>query len=192
LNDKAVFSQLGNAAFAFAFDRNSTTLAGMTNCRSHTQGVLFPKDKGSYLLLFENTTYRRISVGKKLQMEAPPGIFIYAGSARGPGGLAARLAHHCRPSPNPRWHVDYLKSQIQLFEIWFTRDPRHLECTLAEAVLGLPGSHAPCPGFGSSDCSCESHLVYLPKRPAFKNYARHLAQELSTTSRLERHRLIFN
>ena len=35
--------------------------------------------------------------------------------------------------------------------------------------MELENAERPVPGFGSSDCECRSHLVYLPKRPAAGN-----------------------
>lgn len=186
---KAAFSETGCAAFAFLAAGECATLPAMTDEKSGRPGYLFPMDKGSYLLLFENTAHQQIKIGKKLRMNAPPGFFVYAGSALAPGGLAARLGHHCRPSPNPRWHVDYLKSRVHLSEVWYLRDGRRLECELAKALMRFPEARITCPGFGSSDCKCETHLVYLPKPLPLKNFSERLAKALVPRQQLERHRL---
>lgn len=36
-----------------------------------------------------------------------------------------------------------------------------IECRLNGEILSLPGAEIVAPGFGSSDCPCPSHLVYL-------------------------------
>lgn len=93
-----------------------------------------------------------------------PGWLLYAGSARGPGGLRARLGRHLRPEKTRRWHIDWLTTApgACLWAYPFEgRGPS--ECTLIEHVLQWPGAFAPISGFGSSDCTrCRSHLVALP------------------------------
>jgi Uri superfamily endonuclease len=134
-----------------------------------------PSGKGSYLLLFRNPGLITVTAGKRLRFGARPGWYLYAGSALGPGGLAARLSHHCRPSLKPRWHVDYLKESMRLAEIWLLQEEKRCECALAQAARNLSESRIPCPGFGSSDCKCESHLVHFPVRPDHKAFTHHLA-----------------
>ncbi len=38
------------------------------------------------------------------------GYYIYVGSARGPGGVRARLRRHFSRDKKPWWHIDYLLS----------------------------------------------------------------------------------
>jgi Uri superfamily endonuclease len=93
----------------------------------------------------------------------PAGVYLYFGSAYGPGGIAARCRRHLRPDKGRRWHVDWLTTQAQALVVlpFITGD----ECSLAAAALAA-GSPAPIPGFGSSDCpDCPSHLLGLPIRP---------------------------
>lgn len=104
-----------------------------------------------------------------------PGLYAYVGSAR--RGLRARLVRHAKGSRLVRWHVDHLRRQAQVVGADVQPDPSGPgECRLAEILMRVaPGGpersnrlgHAPrgalgaVPGFGSSDCRCPSHLVYL-------------------------------
>jgi Uri superfamily endonuclease len=91
----------------------------------------------------------------------PAGWLVYAGSARGPGGLRARLGRHLRPDKARRWHVDWLTAAPgATVRAWPVPDGR--ECALVAAVLAWPGASVPVPGFGSSDCPrCPAHLLAL-------------------------------
>ena len=90
----------------------------------------------------------------------PPGTYAYCGSARGPGGLKARLSRHLRRDKTKRWHIDWLTSLAT--EIAALAIPGGDECALRAALARLPGASHPVPGFGSSDCqNCPSHLLRL-------------------------------
>jgi len=92
-----------------------------------------------------------------------PGWYAYAGSARGPGGLAARIRRHLRTDKTLRWHIDRLT--IAAAEIEALAFPGDNECALLARLLETPGAAVPLPGFGSSDCrACPAHLVALAGR----------------------------
>jgi hypothetical protein len=84
------------------------------------------------------------------------------GSALGPGGLAARIAHHVRPVAKPHWHIDRLRRAAQVVAVWYTVGNTHLECLWAAALAGQAGAGRPIRGFGASDCRCPGHLIALP------------------------------
>ncbi|MEL1249506.1 GIY-YIG nuclease family protein [Aurantiacibacter gilvus] len=117
-----------------------------------------PVQSGAYLLT--------ISLGEKFAgslrgkpYELPAGTYVYAGSANGPGGVAARVARHMRKDKKLHWHVDALT--VAASEITAFAFPGGNECALVERLLG-EGYEAPLPGFGSSDCrSCPAHLLRL-------------------------------
>ena len=89
------------------------------------------------------------------------GTYAYCGSAKGPGGLRARLARHCRSGKRLHWHIDHLGAAADLWGIVAMEDGN--ECHLRAALEAIPGASVPVPGFGSSDCqTCLSHLVMLP------------------------------
>jgi len=47
-----------------------------------------------------------IRVGKLGVLPLQPGFYVYVGSAHGPSGLRARLAHHLGPGSRRHWHID--------------------------------------------------------------------------------------
>lgn len=138
-------------------------------------GDLAPAEPGSYVLLIHLAHPTRVGVGKLGAFDFPAGWYAYAGSALGPGGLAARLAHHQRPDKNLRWHIDYLLAHAKLVEIWWAVESKRKECMWASALRAIPGARVPVPNFGASDCRCLSHLVHLQQRPIFDHFARALS-----------------
>jgi Uri superfamily endonuclease len=140
---------------------------------------LIDRRPGTYALLLELPAARRIRVGSLglVSFDAP--VYLYVGSAFGPGGLQARLGHHLCPAPRPHWHIDHLRRVAALTEAWTTSDARRLECAFARGARSLRGARAVA-GFGASDCACDSHLVALPRRPtrgAFRRQLRALAPD---------------
>jgi len=120
-----------------------------------------------------------IGVGRLGRVRFPAGWYVYAGSARGPGGLAARISRHLR-SPKPlRWHVDYLRVDAQPVQIWYALGARRRECSWAQALSGLPGASIPVPHFGASDCHCPAHLVHFAASPDLGGFARAVGDPVS-------------
>jgi Uri superfamily endonuclease len=122
-------------------------------------GLDLPARPGAYLLW--------LPLGRALTLAAPrpgtrlqPGVYLYFGSANGPGGLRARVARHLRPDKRPRWHVDQLTvsaGPAARALAW----PAGSECAWREAVQAAGGA-VPVPGFGASDCRrCPAHLLRL-------------------------------
>ncbi len=122
-----------------------------------------PATTGSYLLLARLDAPLALS-GRFSGLELPAGWFVYAGSARGPGGLRARLGRHLRREKRPRWHIDQLTTRAEvLFALPFTDTPEApalTECALVGRLLESGAFSPPVPGFGSSDCrTCPAHLL---------------------------------
>ena len=88
--------------------------------------VLEPKP-GTYALILSCSTDFGIQIGRLGTMRLQPGYYVYLGSALGPGGLRARIAHHQKPSPRPHWHIDYLRVHCRVHCIWFSYDARRRE-----------------------------------------------------------------
>jgi HEAT repeat protein len=123
---------------------------------------------GTYLLVLRMDTPQIIIVGRLGAIEFPEGWYLYVGSARGPGGLGARLArHHRRLSGSKRfhWHVDYLREHATWHGAWARAFERRLECDWAAALRGLTGATIVAAGFGASDCRCPAHLVHVLALP---------------------------
>lgn len=126
--------------------------------------------KGTYALVLHLEGREEITVGKLGTFTFPAGYYIYVGSALGPGGLEARLARHRRRDKKLRWHIDYLLERAQLVEVWSAASTARLECLWAQAAQELPVGEVPVPGFGSSDCRCLSHLIYLARKPSYEEF----------------------
>ncbi|MFA4860869.1 DUF123 domain-containing protein [Methanoregula sp.] len=140
-------------------------------------------DKGIYCLVFSSPGCTA-GVGALGEIAFRRGWYIYVGSALGSGGLA-RLERHIALShardKRPKWHVDYLStdSRFSLRSTVHAVTGERFECRLA-GVLAEPG----IPGFGCSDCTCPSHLVYRTRNPANEigSAFRSLALEPVTTT----------
>ncbi len=106
----------------------------------------------------------RLRVGKLGTFLFPAGRYIYTGSAL--SGLEQRLSRHRRQRKKAHWHIDRLLSHARITFIRVRRTRRRLECLMNREVLKRPGAQVLVRGFGSSDCSCPAHLVYLggPRR----------------------------
>ncbi len=125
----------------------------------------WPAELGAYLLILTAAEPTQVRVGRLGEFLLPPGRYAYAGSAQGPGGLAARLNRHLRPDKRLHWHVDYLTALLPVTDVIVRVGPAWLECAWVRELLALPGAGTPIPGFGSSDCreGCPAHLVRLPE-----------------------------
>lgn len=113
-------------------------------------------DSGSYQLVIKLADKRRIKVGRLGSFVFPAGYYVYTGSAK--RGLEARIARHLRRDKKLRWHIDYLLQYATVVEV--KRYPNGGECELNKTLRRL-GGEVIVEGFGSSDCGCETHLLYI-------------------------------
>ena len=119
-------------------------------------------EPGIYTLILSLPGAEKIKVGSLGIMDFAGGFYSYTGSARGSGGLK-RVDRHILVSngikTTRRWHIDYLLPHTCVQEVFITKTPRDLECSIANAI----GKRLmPVPGFGCTDCRCISHLHYSP------------------------------
>lgn len=118
-----------------------------------------PKAGGVYIVAM--ILPRRTKILRPTPTILPPGLYCYAGSAHGPGGLRARLARHLAKEKSVRWHVDQLTIRASSLHVWAWLDGS--ECALAAHLEQQDAFSIPEPGFGSSDCAqCQSHLFMSP------------------------------
>lgn len=124
-----------------------------------------PVSPGSYALRLHIAQPETLEVGKLGRFDFPAGDCIYLGSARGPGGLRARISHHLRGSTRPHWHIDALTRITTITGIWYSEGPAHLECLWSQALYALPLSVCIAPHFGAADCThnCPAHLAAFPR-----------------------------
>jgi Uri superfamily endonuclease len=120
---------------------------------------------GTYALILSSRVVRPLAIGRRGQLDVRRGFYVYVGSAFGPGGVRARVAHHQKLAVRPHWHIDYLRRVTQLEETWVTYDPVRREHQWAEMFGRLRGATIPLAGFGATDCACEAHLYFFRTRP---------------------------
>ena len=129
-----------------------------------------PALPGAYAIQLTLSQNQILQVGKLGIFTLPSGEYIYLGSARGPGGLRARLGRHLAgQTSHQHWHIDYLRQVATPCAAWFLILSEHgqpnppLECIWSQALTSLAGASIPCKGFGGRDCraGCAAHLVRL-------------------------------
>lgn len=138
-----------------------------------------PDCPGTYVLILRLPRLAIISVGHLGCFQFPAGCYAYVGSARGPGGLVARISRHLRAPKPVRWHIDYLRAYTQPIEIWYAAGTRERECAWAQAMAGLPGASIPAPRFGASDCRCPAHLIFFAAPPDPAGFAHTIGEPVS-------------
>lgn len=137
---------------------------------SATLTDLLPATSGTYTLLWRSTGCRAVEIGRLGELQLNPGSYCYIGSAFGPGGLRARIRRHAKRDKRLHWHMDYLRPYLSLGRVWISGDPLHREHLWADWFRHLPGTTVPLPGFGSSDCTCETHLLRLSEAPTLSEF----------------------
>ena len=123
-----------------------------------------PAQPGSYALILGLTEARVLQVGQLGRFAFPAGIYIYLGSARGPGGIQSRLGRHLSGGGQPHWHIDYLREATEIRGYGYVQEAgTPLECAWSQKLVALPNTRIAVPGFGASDChtGCPAHLIYF-------------------------------
>jgi len=104
---------------------------------------------------------QEVPIGKLGVLHMLPGIYVYVGSALGPGGLAARIDRHALREKMPHWHIDYLRAETRLLAVWYARGANRRECRWSHILERAAKSQISLGRFGASDCRCRSHLHYF-------------------------------
>lgn len=113
------------------------------------------KKTGIYILQIKLDHPTTLTYGKKHTSHFPKGYYYYVGSAL--NNLEARINRHLSQEKKIHWHIDYLLKQATIENIYYKITTEKEECHMAKK---LAKKLASIPNFGSSDCSCESHLYY--------------------------------
>lgn len=111
--------------------------------------------KGVYVLIISLTKDIDVRVGALGKINFKKGTYAYVGSAQ--TNLEKRVERHLRKAKRRFWHIDYLlcNSNAEVLEVFYEIVPKAEECRI---VAQLSREGFPVEGFGSSDCSCKSHL----------------------------------
>lgn len=125
---------------------------------------LLPAEPGSYILVLEWRKGGTIRSGPFPPLVFPGGLYLYCGSARGPGGIRARVGRHLFGGRTPHWHIDHLRARTRPRAVWACTSSERLECVWARAIARQGPFWAPAPRFGASDCRCPAHLWFIRTR----------------------------
>lgn len=125
-------------------------------------------EKGVYTILIHVDPSVWIKIGK-LGLFKFSGDYAYTGSAIGSGSssLSGRLSRHLSSGKKMRWHIDYLLKHPNTKIIGIVSSvttSKLKECETSRCIHNLTGI-LPIKGFGSSDCSCISHLAHFTATP---------------------------
>ena len=131
--------------------------------------------RGTYALVLALDKETAITVGKLASFSFPPGYYLYVGSAQ--GGLTSRVRRHIRGGKKLHWHIDYLRQEAKVVEVWYLVSDERLECRWYQAAAAMPQAQVPLAGFGSSGCGCHSHLLYFASTPSFEAFRRQLDEK---------------
>ena len=115
---------------------------------------------GIYQLVIRLTSARTIKTGRLGGIRFQQGYYIYTGSAK--KNLFQRLRRHFQKEKKFFWHIDYLLRYGEIVAFYYEKYMPGGECTLNLRTYQESAGAAFVPGFGCSDCRCESHLIYIP------------------------------
>jgi len=113
-------------------------------------------------LLVRVRASRALDIGSLGRLHFARGNYIYIGS--GMSGLSQRVSRHWRRDKKVKWHIDRLLAGANLVGAVLFPSTERKECELARSCLSFSGASAVW-GFGSSDCRCPGHLVFLGALP---------------------------
>ncbi|OYT61200.1 MAG: hypothetical protein B6U69_04025 [Thermofilum sp. ex4484_15] len=97
-----------------------------------------PKFKGVYVLLMEVKSETVKRVGSLGSIRLVKGIYVYIGSARGPGGIRGRVSRYLKGPRKLRWHIDYIicdRRLVSLKALVFGECDENLEVKLALKLI---------------------------------------------------------
>jgi len=121
--------------------------------------------KGTYCLITLLPKRVRISVGALGVHVFPQGVYVYVGSAL--KGIENRVRRHKSSAKRMKWHIDYFLEKADILStVAIPCETKQIECEVVRTLLQCEGARALLRGFGSSDCTCESHLLYFGDQDA--------------------------
>jgi Uri superfamily endonuclease len=94
-----------------------------------------PSAPGACVLLIGLSVPVAVALPGKPKTTLCDGRYLYCGSAKGPGGIRARLARHMRIEKSIRWHVDRLTKVSAVIGAWTF--PGGDECDLVRTLSYL-------------------------------------------------------
>ena len=103
-----------------------------------------PSLPGAYVIAIELADPVAVTLLGQAAIELPAGRYLYCGSAKGPGGLKARLSRHFRRGKSVRWHIDQLTERGSVVGSWIFLggDECELVRRFSQLPIPIPGSAA--------------------------------------------------
>jgi len=112
--------------------------------------------RGIYILVVRVFGNPVVSIGRLGIIQFKAGYYLYVGS--GQINVEKRVSRYFSKIENPKWHIDHLlvsDSALAEKAVILSLSKRY-ECKISRFIESIGGE--PVIGFGSSDCSCRSHL----------------------------------
>jgi Uri superfamily endonuclease len=123
--------------------------------------LMLPRMNGAYVLLMHIGRSATTGTGSLGKLHFRKGVYAYVGSAL--NGLDPRISRHLsKRKENMHWHIDYLTSSPYASTecVIMGETSKRVECKVSKAIASKPFS-SEVPAFGSSDCTCKSHLYRI-------------------------------
>ena len=117
--------------------------------------------RGAYIVCLHLPSKIEIAISRRPISRLASGWYTYVGSARGSGGIRARIGRHFKPIKKLHWHIDQLTTNADQIAALVLVDCG--ECELVDKLLESDRFNITVAGFGSSDCRrCAGHLLSGP------------------------------
>jgi Uri superfamily endonuclease len=115
--------------------------------------INIPELKGTYILVISVVDDLNVKIGCLGRYELKKGIYVYVGSARGPGGLKARIYRHLKLNKKVRWHIDYLtvNPKVKIKAVFYLKSKALLEAAIAKKLFNNDLFEGVIKGFGCTD-----------------------------------------
>ncbi len=149
-------------------DSNSSSPARVGKYRNITRRARSMSEtlvlkKGIYGLVVRVLQRSSLEIGRLGTFDFPAGFYVYVGSAQ--NNLEHRIKRHLQREKKVRWHIDYLLPYGRVVSVHTYAGEKKKECVLSRKIGKMRDASAPVKGFGSSDCSCYSHLYFFQHAP---------------------------
>ncbi|MEE9116215.1 MAG: GIY-YIG nuclease family protein [Thermoplasmata archaeon] len=117
--------------------------------------------KGSYCIAAFLPEDADIEIAKLGTFSFRRGMYVYTGSAL--SSLEGRIGRHIGKEKKMKWHIDFFLEMAEVLGFISIVSSKREECSINSKFL--EEGEVLAKGFGSSDCRCPSHLVYLGDQP---------------------------
>lgn len=119
--------------------------------------------RGAYVLIISLKGQLKLRPGRLGESLLGNGVYAYVGSSLAPGSLPKRVARHVSKEKRLRWHIDYLLTtpEANVEAVVAAEANSRVECAIAQQLM-RGGFRQAIAMFGSSDCSCPTHLLKSP------------------------------